>query len=95
MAKKFKKEEMIPGKRYKGYGYINDYKQFCFEPEATGSQAGREICLFSKDGVSIKQTKNFLLVNMRINRNLTEAEMAKQMMGKFNVAFNFLKDYEI
>ena len=51
MAKKFIKEEMEPGKRYKGYAFINEYKQFCFEPEATGSQAGREQIVMSKDGV--------------------------------------------
>lgn len=93
--KRFTKEQMVAGKRYKGYGYINEYKQFCFEPEQTGAHAGREKMLLTRDGVSIKETKNFLLVNMRINRNLTESEIAHQMMSKFNIAFNFLRDYEI
>lgn len=95
MAKRFIKEEMEPGKRYKGYAFINEYKQFCFEPEATGSQAGREKIVMSKDGVTIKKTKNLLIVNLKLDRNLSEAEMARLLMDKFNIAFNFLKDYEI
>lgn len=95
MPKKFQKEQMVPGKRYKGYGFINEYKQFCFEPEATGSQAGRETILYSKEDVTLKKTKNYLLVNIRICKNLSEAEMAKKMMEKFNVAFNFLREHEI
>lgn len=94
-TKKFTKEEMKVGKRYKGYGYINEYKQFCFEPEATGSQAGREKMLMTKGDVTIKRTKNYLIVNMKTPLKYDEPTLAKDLMSKFNIVFDFLKNYEI
>ncbi len=94
---KFKKEEMKPGVRYKGYGFINEFKEFCFQPEATGSQAGREKMLKSwpDDMITLKETKNYLIISMKEPKSAEESQRVKDLMHKFNLIFNFLKDYEI
>ena len=94
---KFKKEEMKPGVRYKGYGFINEFKEFCFQPEATGSQAGREKMLKSwpDDMITLKETKNYLIITMKESKSAEETQRVKDLMHKFNLIFNFLKDYEI
>ena len=95
MDKKFKKEEMVPGKRYRGYAYLNEYKQFCFDPEMTGSQAGRETIILSKEDVTISKTKNYLMVKVKTPLSLSEYERTRDLMKKFNVVYETLKDYEI
>lgn len=94
---KFKKEEMKPGVKYKGYGFINEFKEFCFQPEATGSQAGREkmIKTWPDDMISLKETKNYLIITMKEAKSVDESERVRELMRKFNLIFNFLRDYEV
>lgn len=94
---KFKKEEMKPGVKYKGYGFINEFKEFCFQPEATGSQAGREkmIKAWPDDMISLKETKNYLIITMKEAKSVDESERVRELMRKFNLIFNFLRDYEV
>lgn len=93
--KKFKPETMIPGKRYKGYGFLNEFKQFCFEPEATGSQAGREKLIVAKDDISVSKTKHFILIKIKCPISLNEAGRVRHLMEKFNLVYKTLRDYEI
>ncbi len=88
---------MKPGVRYRGYGFINDYREFCFQPEATGSQAGREKVVknWLEEMMTVKETKNYLIVTMKEPKEAQESERIKDFMRKFNLIFNFLKDYEI
>lgn len=95
MANKIKVEEMEVGKKYKGYAILTPYKEFCFTPEQTGSQAGREVLLFTKDNVTLKKTKNYFIVSMKMPLSLTEPEKANMLMKKFNIVFNFLKEHEL
>lgn len=94
---KLKKEEMKPGVKYKGYGFINEFKEFCFQPEATGSQAGREkmVKAWPDDMITLKETKNYLIITMKEDKTSDEAERVRDLMRKFNLIFNFLKTYEI
>lgn len=86
---------MEVGRKYRGYGTLTPYGEFMFEPEATGSHAGREKTLFSSDDVTIKETKNYLVINIKAPKNEDELGLAKLFMGKMNVVFNFLRNYEI
>lgn len=94
---KLRKEEMKPGVKYKGYGFINEFKEFCFQPEATGSQAGREkmVKAWPDAMVTVKETKNYLIVTMKEPKSNNEASRARSLMQKFNLLFNFLRKYEI
>lgn len=94
---KFKKEEMKPGVKYKGYGFINEFKEFCFQPEATGSQAGREkmVKAWPDAMVTVKETKNYLIITIKEEKTQDEPSRARSLMKKFNLLFNFLKNYEI
>ncbi len=95
MAEKMKQVQMIPGKRYRGYGYINNYKQFCFEPEATGSQAGREVALMSWELASLKKTKNYMIATIKIPLEMGQPDMALHLMCKINEIDKFIRTHEI
>ena len=88
---------MQPGKRYRGYGMVNDYKEFIFTPEATGSQHGREKVLqtWQQNMMTLKETKNYLIVTMKETKGKQEAELIRSLMMKFNELYNFVKSHEI
>jgi hypothetical protein len=97
MSDKLKKEELVPGVKYKGYGMLNDYKEFIFTPEKTGSRAGREKILQSWDDMemSLKETKNYLIVSMKLAKGTKENDLVHALMGRFNSLYNFFKTHEI
>lgn len=86
---------MIPGKRYRGYGYINEYKEFIFEPENTGARAGaiKQIC--SRDGVSVAETKNYILIHIKMDKYPDLLKRLGALSKIFNNIINIFKDYEI
>ena len=85
---------MIPGKRYRGWGWVNDYKEFCFEAEKTGSNAGKikEICV--RDGVHVKESKRLIMFSFNIEKS-TRPEHIKELARLFNTASKILNEYEI
>ena len=97
METKLVQGEMRPGVKYKGYAFINRFKEFCFTPEATGSQAGREKLLkqWPERGTTIKETKNYIIVTIKESKSMDEAARARSLMSKFNLIFNFLKNHAV
>lgn len=89
------KETMIPGKRYRGYGFINEYKEFCFEPEDTGAHAGREKSICVRQGVRVSQTKNLVIVKFNVEREEKKLNYIKKLANIYNVITKIFKEYEI
>ena len=89
------KETMIPGKRYKGYGFINEYKEFCFEPEDTGSRAGVIKQIAVREGVSLSETKTLLLIKIKVEKVATRLDLLKSVSNAYNTIVKLLKEYEI
>ena len=90
-----KRENMEPGKRYRGYGFINEFKEFCFEPEQTGAHAGREKCICVRDGVRCTETKNLLLFKFNLEKENSKDAYFKAIAKVYNTIVNILKDYEV
>ena len=89
------KETMLPGKRYRGYGFINEYKEFCFEPEDTGSRAGVIKQIAVREGVSLSETKTLLLIKIKVEKAPTRLELLKLVSNAYNTIVKLLKEYEI
>ena len=87
------KGSMEPGKKYRGYGYINDYKEFCFELEETGKNQGRITPVATKDGVSLSQTKTNLIFHVKIEKG-TKIELTKRVTEVANILLDFVQKYE-
>ena len=90
-----KRDEMIPGKRYRGYGFINEFKEFCFEPEDTGAHAGREKCIHSSDGLRVTETKNCVIIRVNLTKSPNKADYTFKLMNTFNRLSKFFRDYDI
>lgn len=88
------KGEMIPGKRYRGYGFINDYKEFCFEPERTGSHAGQIKEVVVRDGIRVSESKKLVIVKLNIDRQPDKLAYLKVLARMYNVLSNIFQEYE-
>lgn len=92
MAKQ--REEMIVGKKYPGYGWINDFKEFFFEPEQTGSRAGSIKAICTIDGVHVSETKNLIMVKFNIPKQSSKSAYYQQLARVTNIFTKILKDYD-
>ena len=86
---------MVPGKRYRGYGFLNEFREFCFEPEAVGSQADRIKQVAQKEGVTMSYSKQYILLRVKLKRGLTAMTLAQELMTKFQLIIKWLKEYDI
>ena len=89
------REQMIPGKRYRGYGFINEYKEFCFEPEQTGAHEGREKSVCVRDGVRVSATKNLVIVKFNLEKQEEKSAYIKRLVQIYNTISKIIRDYEI
>ena len=95
MNQKKKLPEMKQGVRYRGWGYVNEYREFVFEPEQTGSREGVVKAICTRDGVRLSQTRENLLVYLKVKKSSDKLELIKRILGKFNIVNQLLNEYEI
>lgn len=60
--------EVVPGKKYRGHGWVNEYGEFQFNPEQTGANKGKVRKLCEGDGYAISTTDRVVMVRMTLNR---------------------------
>lgn len=89
------KETMVPGKRYRGYGYVNEYKEFCFEPENTGSREGIIKAICARDGIGISETSKHLLIRVKMAKCNNLLDRLKELARVYNQIVKILREYEI
>lgn len=92
---KQKKEKLEVGKRYRGYGTLNEYGEFNFEPENTGSRAGVIKQIVVRDGVNLSHTKDNIIVHMKIRKSGSQRQYLRDIMRKVDVLLGLLKEYDI
>ena len=86
---------MEPGKRYRGYGYLNEYKEFVFEPENTGAREGMIKSICTRDGVSLSHTKENLIIHLKVKKTADRIKMMQAVLSKLNIITKLLQEYEI
>ena len=88
------KGEMIPGKRYRGYGFINDYKEFCFEPEHTGAHAGQIKEVVVRDGIRVSESKKLIIVKLNIDKQSDKLQYLKELARAYNQLAKIFQEYD-
>ena len=88
---------MVPGKRYLGYGMINNYRQFMFTPAQTGSRQGAIKYIYQSEDVTISETKNLLQLRFSIQKSSYKSPLSlvRNLLYLFEKATKIIKDYEI
>ena len=87
------KGAMEPGKKYRGYGFINEYKEFCFEPEETGKNEGRIKPIASRDGVTLSETRDNLIIHAKIEKG-DKVTLTRRVMELSNTLFSMIQKYD-
>ena len=88
------KETMVPGKRYRGWGFVNEYKEFCFEPEHTGANAGKIKAVTQGEGYSLKESTKYVLVSMKLRKKQGLSGVLADFFRLVNVLTQKLREYD-
>ena len=92
---KKKKLEMQQGKRYLGYGFLNEYREFCFEPVKEGSQRDRQNIIKAGDGWSVSTTGKKVVIHISFLKDSSTLELIKRFLKRVDYCIKVLKDYDI
>lgn len=88
------KMDMEVGKRYIGYGWRNEFGEFCFTPQQTGANKGRIIKVEEGGNYSISKSKKFYIFNFKIRRTFNLQEVVKEVTRIMDVFITTLIKYE-
>lgn len=91
MAKQ--KINMKPGKKYHGYGYINEYGEMHFEPSQPSESKNRLKLVFSTDKYSIYETGCFYKISLKIPKEPERVIAYKKLMLVFQAAVAKMATY--
>lgn len=89
------KLDLQAGVKYKGYGFINEYGEFEFTPEQTGSRKGQKKFIKTGDGFSLCETRDLLIAHIAVRKVSPKLKLIKDYMSVINQTLNILRDYEI
>lgn len=88
-----KKQELPVGQKVKGYGLLNEYGEFDFIPENTGSRAGRTKLVKQGENYTISTTNKVIVVHLRLEKK-RGIELLQGLMAMWNEIFNVIRNYE-
>ncbi len=89
-----KKVEIPVGQKVRGYGVLNEYGEFEFTPEQTGTRQGRVKVIKTGSNYTLSSTKNSLILHCNIKKGLTLA-MIKELTQVMSNIIMDLKSYAI
>lgn len=85
-----KKLNFEVGKKYRGYGFINEFGEFEFTPEQTGANKGQVTPLRSTEDYNLSYTKKYVLIHMKLEKR-SPIELIKKLM---NICSNLISDFK-
>lgn len=91
MAKR--KIKMEVGKRYKGYGLINEYGEYMFEPCQVESNPRNMHILKMLDGITVYESDRLFKVSIKIPKGLTLTQMVQELGAALATAAGILRKY--
>lgn len=90
-----KKMQLEPGRKYKGYGWLNEYGQINFQASQQGTCENKMALVKESETFSLYESKQYLKVAVKIEKKLDKIEIIKQFMNAFKAACVELKNYDI
>ena len=90
-----KKFDFPVGKKVKGYGLLNEFGEFDFFPEQTGSHPNSMKVIVDNPNFTIYRCKKKLKVVLNLETSQNRIELFQQFASKYNKVLNFLMNYEV
>jgi hypothetical protein len=88
------KKDLSPGVRYRGYGFINEYGEFQFEPEDTGSRQGQTKFVVQNENYTVAETSKYVLVRAKIEKEGSNIDRLKKFLNIFNELITIFREYD-
>lgn len=88
------KTELPVGTKVRGWGMLNEYGQFDFTPEQTGTRQGSVKKVLEGDGFAISETKDKVLLHMSIKKQESRLNNVMELCRVFNELMKKFKDYD-
>lgn len=88
-----RKIELKPGEKLKGYGLLNEYGEFEFIPEKTGSRQGVVKLVKEGENFTISTTRQRILIHLRLER-ISGLQLVKKFLEESTNILQILKDYD-
>lgn len=90
-----KKMTLVVGKKYKGYGWVNEYGQTFFEASQPGVNPNNMKLIKETKEFSLYESANFLKIAVKIEKDSDKFEMIRRFMAAFTKASVEIKNYKI
>lgn len=88
------KQEFKPGVKYKGYGLINEFGEFDFIPEQTGSRQGQQKIVRQGDDYTVSTTNKSVIIHMRMDKEGTMLDRLKRYSDLTTQILSIVRDYD-
>ena len=88
-------KELKPGVRYPGYGFLNEYGEFQFQPSEVGSRQGQKKLVKGSADFTLYKTEKLIIFHCTIERRLNLMERVKKAMSLLDELIRIFREYEI
>lgn len=89
-----KKLELEPGKKYRGYALLNEYGEFDFTPENTGSRSGSIKTIKETESYILSTSRKKVMIHIRLER-VSGLKLVQKLLTTVNEVITELRNYEI
>lgn len=86
---------LVPGEKYKGVGWVNEYGQTYFEAYQKGTKENNMKLVKENETFSLYESGNFLKISVKIEKTADKFDMIKVFMKAFQDACVELKNYDV
>jgi len=88
------KKDLTPGVRYRGYGFINEYGEFQFEPEDTGSRQGQTKFVVQTENYTVAETSKYVLIRAKVEKEGKSLDRLTKFLKIFNELITVFREYD-
>lgn len=86
---------MQQGVKYRGYGFINEFNEFQFVPEQTGSRAQQRKLVKEEDGFSVYKSAKSIIIHIRVDRPDNRNTLVAKFLAVTNRIIQVMTNYDI
>lgn len=86
---------MQPGVKYPGYGFVNEYGEFQFTPSEVGSRKEQKKLVKETNDSSVYKTNKYIILHCKVERRLSLVDRIKKIVELMNEFIVIFRSYEI
>lgn len=86
--------DLQPGVKYPGYGILNEFGEFQFIPQETGSRKELKKCLVEENEYTVYYTKNKIILHCTMPRTLSRNERIRKVLNLLDNFIKVLQNYD-